>query len=66
MPGRRFAGSRVRRSRTTPRSREIGGQGLHPIFFGRTPEWKQFAEASELKDSLVRMVADFGVSARRI
>jgi CRISPR-associated protein Csm1 len=29
---------------------------------GRTLEWKQFAEAAELKDSLTRMVADFGVS----
>jgi CRISPR-associated protein Csm1 len=31
---------------------------------GRTLEWKQFAEAAELKDSLTRMVADFGVSAQ--
>ena len=29
---------------------------------GRTLEWKQFAEAAELKDSLMRMVADFGCS----
>jgi len=29
---------------------------------GRTLEWKQFAEASELKDLLMRMVADFGCS----
>ena len=29
---------------------------------GRTLEWKQFAEAAELKDSLTRMVADFNVS----
>lgn len=29
---------------------------------GRTLEWKQFAEASELKDSLMRMVAEFGCS----
>ena len=29
---------------------------------GRTLEWKQFAEASALKDSLVRMVSDFGCS----
>src|SRR5579871_361590 len=29
---------------------------------GRTLEWKQFAEAAGLKDSLVRMIADFGCS----
>lgn len=29
---------------------------------GRTLEWKQFAEASTLKDSLARMVSDFGCS----
>jgi CRISPR-associated protein Csm1 len=29
---------------------------------GRTLEWKQFAEASDLKDLLMRMVADFGCS----
>jgi len=29
---------------------------------GRTLEWKQFAEASELKDSLIRMIAEFGCS----
>jgi CRISPR-associated protein Csm1 len=29
---------------------------------GRTLEWKQFAEASDLKDSLMRMVAEFGCS----
>ena len=29
---------------------------------GRTLEWKQFAEAAELKDSLMRMVSDFGCS----
>lgn len=29
---------------------------------GRTLEWKQFTEASDLKDSLVRMISDFGVS----
>ena len=29
---------------------------------GRTLEWKQFAEASQLKDSLMRMVSDFGCS----
>jgi CRISPR-associated protein Csm1 len=29
---------------------------------GRTLEWKQFAEASALKDTLVRMVSDFGCS----
>lgn len=29
---------------------------------GRTLEWKQFSEASDLKDSLVRMISDFGVS----
>ncbi len=29
---------------------------------GRTLEWKQFAEASALKDTLMRMVSDFGCS----
>ena len=29
---------------------------------GRTLEWKQFAEASGLKDSLIRMIAEFGCS----
>jgi CRISPR-associated protein Csm1 len=29
---------------------------------GRTLEWKQFTEASDLKDSLTRMISDFGVS----
>ena len=29
---------------------------------GRTLEWKQFAEAADLKDSLMRMVAEFGCS----
>jgi len=29
---------------------------------GRTLEWKQFAEASGLKDSLTRMIAEFGCS----
>jgi CRISPR-associated protein Csm1 len=29
---------------------------------GRTLEWKQFAEAAELKESLMRMVAEFGCS----
>ncbi len=29
---------------------------------GRTLEWKQFAEAAELKDSLMRMIAEFGCS----
>jgi CRISPR-associated protein Csm1 len=29
---------------------------------GRTLEWKQFAEAGELKDSLMRMVTEFGCS----
>src|SRR5579863_3137463 len=29
---------------------------------GRTLEWKQFAESAELKDSLVRMVGEFGCS----
>jgi len=29
---------------------------------GRTLEWKQFAEAAELKDALARMVTDFGCS----
>jgi CRISPR-associated protein Csm1 len=27
---------------------------------GRTLEWKQFAEAADLKDSLMRMIAEFG------
>jgi CRISPR-associated protein Csm1 len=31
---------------------------------GRTLEWKQFAEASELKDSLIRMVVEFGCSSQ--
>lgn len=31
---------------------------------GRTLEWKQFTEASDLKDSLLRMVDDFGCSPR--
>ena len=30
---------------------------------GRTLEWKQFAEAAALKDTLMRMVSDFGVLA---
>jgi CRISPR-associated protein Csm1 len=29
---------------------------------GRTLEWKQFSEASELKDSLMRMIGEFGCS----
>src|SRR5260370_32884678 len=29
---------------------------------GRTLEWKQFAEAADLKDSLVRMTSEFGCS----
>ena len=29
---------------------------------GRTLEWKQFAESSGLKDSLMRMISDFGCS----
>lgn len=29
---------------------------------GRTLEWKQFAEAADLKDSLTRMIAEFGCS----
>jgi CRISPR-associated protein Csm1 len=29
---------------------------------GRTLEWKQFAEAAALKDSLMRMIAEFGCS----
>ena len=29
---------------------------------GRTLEWKQFAEAADLKDSLMRMIAEFGCS----
>jgi len=33
---------------------------------GRTLEWKQFAEAAALKDSLVRMVAEFGCSPQYI
>ena len=33
---------------------------------GRTLEWKQFAEASALKDSLIRMVAEFGCSPQYI
>jgi CRISPR-associated protein Csm1 len=31
---------------------------------GRTLEWKQFTEASGLKDSLMRMIADFGCSSQ--
>jgi CRISPR-associated protein Csm1 len=31
---------------------------------GRTLEWKQFGEAAGLKDSLARMVSDFGCSAQ--
>ena len=31
---------------------------------GRTLEWKQFSEAADLKDLLLRMVTDFGVSAQ--
>ncbi len=31
---------------------------------GRTLEWKQFNDAAELKDLLLRMVTDFGVSAQ--
>jgi CRISPR-associated protein Csm1 len=31
---------------------------------GRTLEWKQFAEAADLKDSLIRMIGEFGVSAQ--
>jgi CRISPR-associated protein Csm1 len=33
---------------------------------GRTLEWKHFAEAAALKDSLVRMVAEFGCSPQYI
>jgi len=29
---------------------------------GRTLEWKQFSEAADLKDSLIRMIAEFGCS----
>jgi CRISPR-associated protein Csm1 len=29
---------------------------------GRTLEWKQFSEAADLKDSLMRMIAEFGCS----
>ena len=29
---------------------------------GRTLEWKQFAESAALKDSLIRMISDFGCS----
>ncbi len=29
---------------------------------GRTLEWKQFAESADLKDSLMRMIAEFGCS----
>jgi CRISPR-associated protein Csm1 len=29
---------------------------------GRTLEWKQFAEAAELKDSLMRIIVEFGCS----
>jgi CRISPR-associated protein Csm1 len=31
---------------------------------GRTLEWKQFNDAADLKDLLLRMVTDFGVSAQ--
>jgi CRISPR-associated protein Csm1 len=31
---------------------------------GRTLEWKQFAEAAALKDSLVRMIEEYGCSAQ--
>lgn len=31
---------------------------------GRTLEWKQFTEAAGLKDSLVRMISDYGCSAQ--
>ena len=31
---------------------------------GRTLEWKQFTDAADLKDLLLRMVTDFGVSAQ--
>jgi CRISPR-associated protein Csm1 len=31
---------------------------------GRTLEWKQFSEAADLKDSLMRMISDFGVSSQ--
>jgi CRISPR-associated protein Csm1 len=31
---------------------------------GRTLEWKQFAEAADLKDSLMRMVGEFGCSSQ--
>lgn len=31
---------------------------------GRTLEWRQYAEASQLKDSLMRMVTDFGCSGQ--
>jgi CRISPR-associated protein Csm1 len=31
---------------------------------GRTLEWKQFSEAADLKDLLLRMVTDFGCSAQ--
>jgi len=31
---------------------------------GRTLEWKQFSDAADLKDLLLRMVTDFGVSAQ--
>jgi CRISPR-associated protein Csm1 len=33
---------------------------------GRTLEWKQFAESATLKDSLVRMISDFGCSPQYI
>ena len=33
---------------------------------GRTLEWKQFAEAADLKDSLMRMVGGFRLSPRNI
>lgn len=35
-------------------------------FLGRTLEWKQLADAAELKDQLARMVTDFGVPAESI
>ncbi len=31
---------------------------------GRTLEWKQFSEASDLKESLMRMISDYGVSSQ--
>lgn len=35
-------------------------------FLGRTLEWKQLKEASELKDQLAKMVSDFGVAPESI